>query len=59
MSLPPPRPTRQPKPPPPRQVRVFDHADGDGLTIVEVTENGHRVDYSVARLPSQWGIAFR
>jgi hypothetical protein len=41
-------------------VRVFDHADGDGLTIVEVTEHGRGSGdlYAVARVPSDWGLAF-
>jgi hypothetical protein len=40
-------------------VRVFNHANGDGLTIVEVTQNGVTTDYAVARIPSDFGLAFR
>jgi hypothetical protein len=55
MSVPIPRPQRQPKP---RQVRVFT-SPGDGVpAIVEITQNGVTTDYAVARIPSDFGLAF-
>jgi hypothetical protein len=52
-------PPRQPKPPPPRQVRVFI-SPGDGVpAIVEVTEHGRSTDYAVSRIPSDFGLAFQ
>jgi hypothetical protein len=40
-------------------VRVFNHADGDGLAVVEITEHGRSCDYLVSRIPSDFGLGFR
>jgi hypothetical protein len=58
-SLPIPRPQRQAKPQEARQVRLFRHADGHDLTVIEITEGGTTTEYGVAPLASDFGRAFR